>query len=301
MNKSSLIELKDKFIEEEINDEKSKKTIEHYKHVIDMFIDSIQGDQVVKADVISFKQSLQDKNYKPKTIGNYLVILNKFLKFSSVVDKGYPFRFAHTGEYIKLVTTGDIEDLTVKNIKIQNKSSLIEMLEPIDLKRLMHWARKLGREDMYLIMKIISYTGIRAEELKVFTVENIKSNYIEVKNKGKIRNVILRNDLKRELIRYCKDNDIKEGYIFKGKKEGSMMHSTTIFKQLKNIASAAKVKKSKVHAHSFRHLFAVKFIEDGGDLAELADILGHSSVETTRIYTMTTDEMKRKKMENLSY
>lgn len=150
-------------------------------------------------------------------------------------------------------------------------------------------------------MKVIAFTGVRAEELKVFTYENIQSNYIETRNKGKIRNVILRNDLRRELLKYCRDNGIKSGYIFKGKEDGTMIHATTIYKQLKRIASKAKVSKSKVHAHSFRHLFAIKFIEDSGDISELADILGHSSIETTRIYTMTTDEMKKKKIEKMTY
>lgn len=300
MKKENLLNMIDIFIDEEIQDEKAKKTIEHYRHVINLFASSLKNDEVTKKDVILFKQEIQEK-LKPKTVSNYIVVLNKFLKFATIVDAGYPFKIARTGEYIKLATTGEIEDMTVKNIKMQNKASLDEVLEPIDLKRLMRWAKYLGRTDMYLIMKIIAFTGVRAEELKVFTVENIQSNYIETKNKGKIRNVILRKDLRRELIKYCKDNKIEEGYIFKGKKEGTMLHSTTIYKQLKRIAGYAKVKKSKVHAHSFRHLFAIKFIEEGGDISELADILGHSSIETTRIYTMTTDEMKRKRIERMTY
>lgn len=300
MEKEVLINMVDAFIESEKQDEKAEKTINHYQHVVNLFINNLKNDEVTKNDVIAFKREMQEK-FKPKTVNNYIVVINKFLKYASIVDKGYPFKIARTGEYIKLATTGDIEDLTVKNVKIQNKASLEEALEPIDLKRLLHWAKKLNRMDMYLIMKIIAYTGVRAEELKVFTVENIQSNYIETKNKGKIRNVILRKDLRRELIKYCKDNNIEDGYIFKGKKDGTMLHSTTIYKQLKRIAGVAKVKKSKVHAHSFRHLFAIKFIEEGGDISELADILGHSSIETTRIYTMTTDEMKRKKMEQMKY
>ena len=300
MKKETLSNMIEQFINEEINDEKSNNTVKHYEHVFKMFVDFLHNEEVTKKDVIDFKQKMQI-NMKPKTVNNYIVVINKFLKYAAIVDKGYPSRIARTGEYTKLATMGEIEDLTVKNIKMQNRSSLEEVLEPIDLKRLMRWAKKLERMDMYLIMKIIAFTGVRAEELKVFTVENIQSNYIETKNKGKIRNVILRQDLRRELIKYCKNNNIASGYIFKGKKEGTMIHSTTIYKQLKKIAGFAKVKKSKVHAHSFRHLFAIKFIEEGGDISELADILGHSSIETTRIYTMTTDSMKRKRMERMKY
>lgn len=300
MKKETLEKTIASFIEAEIADEKAEKTISHYRHVIELFVVSLKNETVTKKDVVAFKQDMQNR-FKPKTVSNYIVVLNKFLKYASIVDAGYPFRIARTGEYIKLANTGEIEDLTVKNIKIQNRASLEEVLEPIDLKRLLRWAKKLNRMDMYLIMKIIAYTGVRAEELKVFTVENIQSNYIETRNKGKIRNVILRNDLRRELLQYCKDNNIKSGYLFKGKKDGTMLHSTTIFKQLKKIAGQAKVNKAKVHAHSFRHLFAIKFIDEGGDISELADILGHSSIETTRIYTRTTDSMKRKRMEKMKY
>lgn len=300
MKKETLINMIDNFINDEIQDEKSKNTIKHYEHVVKMFVNSLNNDEVTKKDVIEFKQKLQDQ-FMPKTVSNYIVILNKFLKYASIVDKGYPFKIARTGEYTKLATMGEIEDLTVKNVKIQNKASLGEVLEPIDLKRLMRWAKKLERMDMYLIMKIIAYTGVRAEELKVFTFENIQSNYIEVKNKGKIRNIILPQELRRELLKYCKDNKITTGYLFKGKKDNTMLHSTTIYKQLKKIAGYAKVKKTKVHAHSFRHLFAIKYMEEVGDISELADILGHSSIETTRIYTKTTDSMKRKKIESLRY
>lgn len=300
MKKETLIKLIDPFIKEEIKDEKSKNTVKHYKHVVKMFADSLQNDEVTKTDVIEFKQKMQE-TLMPKTVNNYIVVTNKFLKYATTVDAGYPYKIARTGEYTKLATMGEIEDLRVKNIKMQNKASLEEVLEPIDLKRLMRWAKKLNRMDMYLIMKIIAFTGVRAEELKVFTVENVKSNNLVVKNKGKIRNVILRNDLRRELLKFCKDNKITSGYIFKGKKEGTMLHSTTIYKQLKKIAGYAKVKKSKVHAHSFRHLFAIKYMEEGGNIGELADILGHSSIETTRIYLMTTDTMKRKRLERMSY
>lgn len=300
MKKETLKKMIDSFIEEETSDEKAEKTVVHYRHVIELFVDSLKNEEVTKKDVIAFKQNIQEK-FKPKTVSNYIVVVNKFLKYATTIDAGYPFKIARTGEYTKLATMGEIEDLRVKNIKMQSKSSLIEVLEPIDLKRLMRWAKKLDRMDMYLIMKIIAYTGVRAEELKVFTVENIQSNYIETKNKGKIRNVILPQELRRELLKYCKENKIDSGYLFKGKKDGTMLHSTTIYKQLKKIAGYAKVKKSKVHAHSFRHLFAIKYMEEVGDISELADILGHSSIETTRIYTKTTDSMKRKKIERLKY
>ena len=104
------------------------------------------------------------------------------------------------------------------------------------------------------------------------------------------------------LFRSCENNGIKEGYIFPGRNPGTMLHQTTIWKRMKKIAGMCRgIKKSKVHAHSFRHLFAIKFMSEGGDIGELADILGHASVDTTRIYTRTTDYMKRKRLEKMKY
>lgn len=283
----------DKFLTEEKYNEKSTNTLVHYKHVIELFLETLKNEEITKDDIMDFKEDLL-KRYKPKTVSNYITIANKFIKFNEIMDSN--------GEY-------EIEDLkelksklVVKNIKIQNESSLEDVLESTEFKRLLRTAKKLGQIEMYLVMKIFGYTGIRVGELKFFTVENIVSNYIRVRNKGKIRTIILRNDLKNELMQYCKENGIETGYIFVGKKEGTMLHETTIFKRLKKIAGKCRgIKIDKVHAHSFRHLFAIKFIEDGGTLTELADIFGHASVETTRIYVRTTENMKRKKMEKMKY
>lgn len=293
MKRGALEGLIDEYLLEERLNEKAKKTLEHYEHVIRLFVASTQSEEVTKEDIMIFKNKLLEK-YKPATISNYITIVNKFIKYVEIVE--------NTGEC-------DMDDLrkhkskmTVKNIKVQQKASLEEVLEPEDFKRMLRVAKKHGEMEMYLIMKIFAYTGIRVEELKKFTVEALKTNYIEVNNKGKIRNIILRQDIRKELIDYCKNRGITEGYIFPGRVPGKMLHETTIWKRLKKIAGMCRgIKKSKVHAHSFRHLFAIKFMEEGGDIGELADILGHSSINTTRIYTRTTDYMKRKKLEKMKY
>lgn len=293
MKKEQIKSMVKPFILEEEMNEKAKKTTEHYRHVVTVFIDFLQSEDVGKKEVMQFKEWLISQ-YAPSTVSNYITIVNKFIKYVEIMESN--------GEY-------DIEDLkkhrskmTVKNIKIQQKASLEEVLEPEEYKRLLRMAKKKGYMDMYLIMKIFAYTGIRVAELKYFTVEALKSNYIGVNNKGKIRNIILRQDLRKELIEYCKNEGITEGYIFPGRKPGTMIHETTIWKKLKKIAGMCRgIKKEKVHAHSFRHLFAIKFKEDGGEDMELADILGHSSVETTRIYARTTDYMKRKRLEKMKY
>ena len=292
MKKSEIKNKINDYLLEEKLDEKSKNTLKHYEHVINMFVDSLENDDVTKTDLMKFKSSLLEK-YKPKTISNYIVIVNKFIKYVEMTANEDEFDFERLKKfYSKRV---------LKNIKIQQTASLEELLEAEDLKRMLRMAKKKDYE-MYLIMRIFSFTGIRAEELKAFTVENLETNYIQVSNKGKIRNIILRNDLKKELKEYCTQMNINEGYVFRGKKAGTMLHHTTIYKRLKKVAGMCRgIKIDKVHPHSFRHLFAVKYIEDGGSLSELADILGHSSINTTMIYTRTTDKMKKKRLEKMKY
>ncbi len=294
MNRQDFLALKEQFLLEEKFNEKAGKTLVHYRHVVDTFIDFLPDDkEITKKDIIDYKNELLTK-YKPSTISNYITIANKYIKYVEIIEK--------LGEF-------DIEEfkkhkskLTVKNIKVQQKSSLDEVLEPEEFKRMLRIAKKNKQMDMYYIMKIIAYTGIRINELNYFTVEAIQSNYIEVRNKGKIRKIILRNDLKKELINYCKENCITESLIFEGKRKGSLMHQATIWKRLRKIAGLCRgIKLEKVHAHSFRHLFAMKFIAEGGNIAELADILGHASVDTTRIYVRSTDYQKRKRLEKMRY
>ena len=151
-------------------------------------------------------------------------------------------------------------------------------------------------------MKVLAMTGIRISELKYFTVENLKSNYIVAFNKGKERNIIVRQDLARELRKYCREHKINKGYIFIGEKKDSMICASTIWRQMKKVAGAARVNKKKVHAHSFRHLFAQVFLNEyNNNIIELADILGHNSLETTRLYTRSSNSQKKEKLEKLSF
>lgn len=134
------------------------------------------------------------------------------------------------------------------------------------------------------------------------TKQNYKNVY--VMNKGKGRGIILRSDLRRELLKYCKDNKIEEGYIFTSSDKKSPVNARVLSRDLKMIAGKCRgIKLGKVHPHAFRHLFAIQYLMQNGEnaIAELADILGHSSLETTRIYVRTTRKMKKQNLESLSY
>lgn len=280
MNKEQLKERLPIFIQEQTEEEKSQNTLKKYIHNIELFIEWIPPDvDIDKTIVIDFKRHLlDDLHFRTNTINNYVVSINKFLYWCGV------------------------KDCKVKQLKKQHVTSNSEILSLSDYKRLLRYAKKMHQEDTYLIMKILAMTGIRIEELSFFTVENIKTNYIYVRNKGKERSIIIRQDLAREIRQYCRNNGIKSGVIFYCKNKGKMMAKSTIWRRMKKIAGEAKVRKNKVHAHSFRHLFAKMFLEEyNGSIAELADILGHNSLETTRIYAKTTDEEKRRKLERIKF
>lgn len=280
MRKEDLKKRLSEYIIEQSENEKSKNTLKKYQHNIELFIDWIPDEaEIDKSIVIDFKRYLmEDLRFKTSTINNYIVSINKYLYWCGV------------------------QDCKVKQLKKQNVSSNSEILSLSDYKRLLRFAKRMNQEDTYLIMKILAMTGIRIEELSFFTVENMKSNYIHVRNKGKERSIIIRQDLAREIRAYCRTNGIKSGIIFYCETKGKMMAKSTIWRRMQKIAGIAKVRKNKVHAHSFRHLFAKMFLEEyNGSIAELADILGHNSLETTRIYAKTTDEEKRLKLERIKF
>ena len=259
-------------------EEKAENTLKKYKKNIQYFISYLNNAEINKDKTLEFKKHLIEKKFRTATINNYIVTVNKFLKYIG------------------------LKECTVKQIKQQQKSSLNEMLTVADYKRLLRFAKKYNRMDLYYIMKILAMTGIRISELEYFTVENLKTNYIDVQNKGKERVIVIRQDLIRELRKYCRSNGIRNGYIFRGEIKGKMINKSTIWRNMKMIAGKARVKKTKVHAHSFRHLFSKLYLEEHtGNITELADILGHNSLETTRIYTRTSTEEKRIKIEQIKY
>ena len=280
MKKADLEERLPEFVMEQSENEKANNTLKKYRRNIESFIEWIPEDvEISKMHVIEFKKHLlEDLRFRTNTINNYIVSINKFLYWCGV------------------------EDCKVKQLKKQHAASNSEILSLSDFKRLLRIAKRIGQNDTYLIMKILAMTGIRIEELSFFTVENVKTNYIHVRNKGKERSIILRQDLAREIRAYCREKGIREGIIFQGKVKGKMIAKSTIWRRMQKIAGIAKVRKNKVHAHSFRHLFAKMFLEEyNGSIAELADILGHNNLETTRIYAKTTDEEKRRKLERIKF
>lgn len=281
MIKKDLIPQIDEWIQEQKYQEYSTNTLKQYKANVLKFIDWLDDDvEITKQTSMDYKDYIYSLEPRPATssINTWIVELNKFFKY---INRS---------------------DLCIKKIKQQVKSSNDDVLSIADYKRLLRFAKRMNLMQLYYIMKILAMTGIRISELKYFTIENLNTNYIDAFNKGKERKIILRQDLVRELRHYARDNKIKQGYLFRGEIEGKMPVESTIWRQLKKVAGKARVNKKKVHAHSFRHLFAQVFLDEyPGEITELADMLGHNSLETTRLYTRSSNNQKRNKLEKLSF
>ena len=280
MDKQGLISRLDEWILEQKDQDYSENTLKQYKANVMKFIKWLpdNDDPITKDTTLAYKKYLGTVAGSTNSINTWIVTINKYLKWLG------------------------LKDIVIKKIKMQQKQSNEEVLTLTDYKRLLRVSKRMQLNQLHYIMKILAMTGIRISELRYFKVENLNTNYIKVFNKGKERKIIIRQDLARELRKYCKDNGLTEGYVFPGQKQGKQINESTIFRQMKKVAGIARVNKKKVHAHSFRHLFAQVFLNTyNNNITELADILGHNSLDTTRLYTRTSDAQKREKLENLKY
>lgn len=258
------------------DEEKEKNTIKRYKTNITSFIAFVDDKPITKETIKDFKRKIdEENNYLSSTANNYLISINLFLRFIG------------------------LENLKVKLFKSQQKSKSKEYINYTDYHRLLRISERYGYDKINMIMQVLAETGIRIDELKYFTIENLKESLI-VKNKGKKRTIILSKKLIRKIKNYCKRNNIMTGIVFPGKK-GVIIHSSTIRKNLKKIAGLSKVKLDKVHPHSFRHYFAIQFYEAYRDLPTLSYLLGHSSIETTKIYLELSDKEKERMIRNVKF
>ena len=285
MTKEDLNIKLDEFINNLELEEKANRTLISYRNAVNKLIEYLPSENIIlnKKIIMDWKNSIQEEGFSLNSCNQYIVVVNKFLYYLG------------------------LNDLVVKQFKIQEKSSLEEYIEPQEHKRMLRWAKQLNMMEAYMIMKVFAHSGARISELKYFKVDKLDSNYIKVYNKKKERYLIITNELRRELKHYCKDNKLKEGYIFRSTDDrfkndpNKMPNQSTIWRWLKKIAKRAKINANKIHAHAWRHLFAKQCKENGIDLDELADILGHSNINTTAIYTKTSKKEKRQKLEKIKY
>lgn len=261
------------FLREE---EKSKNTIEKYLRDIRAFVRYLNGTNVTKEIVIAYKSQLLTEHYAVQSVNSMLASLNSI--------------FMYLGWY----------ECKVKFIKLQREIYRPEEKELTkeEYMRLIHAARNRGNQRICLLIQTICGTGIRVSELEYITLEAVKQGEALVSLKGKTRTVFLVRELRKKLLRYANEQGITTGAIFITR-SGRPMNRTNIWKEMKILCEQANVNPNKVFPHNLRHLFARTFYAIKKDIAKLADILGHSSIDTTRIYTISTGEEHRIQMEKM--
>lgn len=248
--------------------ERSAATIQKYAHDLTALLEYLQGGALTKALMIGWKEVLS-ADHAPATVNSMLAAVNGFLRFM-----GW-------------------HALTVRLLKIQRPLFREEQreLSKAEYARLVDAAQRAGDERLALILQTICATGIRVSELRFISAEAVRSGRAEVCNKGKRRTVFLPDRLRRLLKAYLKKQKITAGAVFVTR-TGRPLDRSNIWRAMKALCESAGVEPSKVFPHNLRHLFAKVYYALEKDLARLADILGHSSVNTTRIYTMESGAVR---------
>lgn len=261
--------------------ERSLSTAEKYMRDVRTFLnwqkDVCKKDNpLCRQQVIDWKEALLEKKYAPVTINSMLSSVNSFLVFLGR------------------------EDCRVKLLRIQKKvfREKEKELTRKEYEKLLEAARRQGKQRLQLLMECIGNTGIRVSEVKYITVEAAKAGRADISLKGKVRTILIQKKLCRRLLEYARKRKIRTGCIFLTR-AGKELSRKQIWKEMKSLCRTSGVMPEKVFPHNLRHLFAVTFYRVGRDIVKLADVLGHSSIETTRIYLLTTGDEHRRQMEKM--
>ena len=259
-----------------IQEEKSPATVEKYARDAAAFAHHLHGNPVAKENVLQYKQELTEKGYAARSVNAMLASLNNLFTF--------------LGWY----------DLHVKTIRVQRQvfCSESKLLRKREYEKLCQTAKARKNERLYLILQTICGTGIRVSELKYITAESARRGEAVVTCKGKTRSVFITHSLQKKLLQYVQKRKILAGPVFLTR-SGKPIDRICIWREMKSLCRQAGVSADKVFPHNLRHLFARTFYEVGRDLAKLADVLGHSNVDTTRIYIISTGNEHRRHMENM--
>lgn len=258
-----------------IHDEKSKATIEKYMRDVLKFYRYLNENPITKERIIEYKQNLI-QSYEPSSVNSMLASINAYLKIM------------------------ELSNYTVKTLKIQHQTfrDPRRELTKEEYFRLLKTAKSNKNTRLYLIMQTICSTGIRVGELPFITVEALAMGKTKVHFKGKTRIILLPKELCKELKHYVKYKKIQSGSIFITR-NGKNVDRSNILHEMKDLCSQANVSKEKVFPHNLRHLFACLYYKSVRDLSRLADILGHSNVNTTRIYTSVSGNEQLRQIEQL--
>ncbi len=259
-------------------EERAEGTIEKYLRDVRSLAAWLAGEPVTKEGTLAWKEHLCATGYAPRTVNSMLTAVNHFLTFS-----GRP-------------------ECRVKTLRLQRTMfrRAERDLRREEYDRLISAAEASGKERLALLMEAICATGIRVSEVQYLTVEAARNRRTDISLKGKIRTILLPGKLCRKLLKYAKRKKIVSGQIFLTR-GGKSLSRRQIWAEMKGLCAKAGVSPGKVFPHNLRHLFATTFYKVCRDIVKLADVLGHSSVDTTRIYLLTTGEDHQKTLESLRF
>ena len=258
------------------DEERSEATVEKYLCEVTQFAAWLNDTEVTKSAVAEWKEHLLTSGYEPSTVNGKLTALDRFFDFM-----GWP-------------------DCKVKHLKLQRRLFRDDSREltKAEYERLITTAEEMGKERLSLLMEAICGTGIRVSEVQYLTIEAAQQGKVEIYLKGKVRTILIPGKLCKKLLKYAKKHKIASGEIFLTR-GGKSLSRKQIWAEMKALCKKAGVAPSKVFPHNLRHLFARTFYRVCRDVAKLADVLGHSSIETTRIYLISTGAEHAKTMDML--
>lgn len=257
-------------------DGRSPGTIEKYLRDVRAFAAWLDGRTLNRENTAGWRDHLLRSGYAPVTINSMLSAVNRFLKFS-----GW-------------------EDCRIRFLRVQRKAFREQDRElcKAEYQRLLDAAQSRGQERLGLLMEAICSTGIRVSEVRYITLEAAQQGRADICLKGKIRTILLPSRLCRKLLKYARKQKIASGEIFLTR-SGKSLSRRQIWREMKALCRNAGVESSKVFPHNLRHLFATSFYKACRDIVKLADVLGHSSINTTRIYLVSTGEEHARQLERL--
>ncbi len=258
------------------NGDRSPGTIEKYLHDASDFALWLGQRELTRETAVQWREFLLQQNYAPVTINSMLSAVNSLFKF---LGRG---------------------DCRIRFLRVQRRAFREQSREltRAEYQKLLDTAAEQGQERLELLMETICATGIRVSEVQYITVEAAQRGRAEIRLKGKIRTILLPAKLCRKLLKYARKQKTASGEIFLTR-SGKPVSRRQIWREMKTLCAKAGVESSKVFPHNLRHLFATAFYQVCRDIVKLADILGHSSINTTRIYLMTTGAEHARQLEKL--
>ena len=257
-------------------EERCEATVQKYVGAATAFFGFLpEGKRVTRELALAWKAEISAKN-AASTVNVMLSAVNRFFAFMSW------------------------DDIRIKRIKTQHRifRDRDRELSKAEYLRLLDAARRRGNPRLYYLTQTLAATGIRVSELRFVTVESLRSGATVVDCKGKRREILIPKNLRGKLLTYCKDMGIASGSVFVTR-SGKPLNRSNIWRELQSLCDAAHVDRRKVFPHNFRHLFAVTFYRAEKDIAKLADLLGHASINTTRIYIMESGAEHERRIERL--